>query len=315
MSETQTITMSSGAWLGRAFLITGPTHLLDERSGETALDRAKTMLSPMKLKDWIVSVETSDDGYVHYHITIQCYKSTKQSTVRKWFPKFNTKACHPKGGDDSAWNYTMKDGTYAVKEKAQGQRTDLLEMKALIDKGANEAELWDKYFTRMVQYHRSMKTYMSIKDVHQEAIDEDVDPERFVHPNVTDWSLPIVIVGKSGTGKTSYAMAQFQNPCLISDLEDLREKFDADVHDGVVFDDMKFTGNTRESISRSAQIHLLDIKWARTVHMRNTNWTRPKGLKMIFTCNEESWPIFETDLALTRRYNMPFGRECGDMYT
>lgn len=313
MSETQVVTMSSGAWLGRAFLITGPTHLLDERSGETALDRAKTMLSPMKLKDWIVSVETSDDGYVHYHITIQCYKSTKQSTVRKWFPKFNTKACHPKGGDDSAWNYTMKDGNYAVKEKAQGQRTDLLEMKALIDKGASDKELWNKYFTRMTQYHRSMKTYRELMDIQVEDKDPEVDIERFVHPNIDDWSLPIVIVGKSLSGKTSYALAQFQNPCMISNIEDLREKYDPDEHDGLVFDDMKFTDGENK-LSRAAQIHLLDIKWSRSIRMRNTNWVRPKGVKMIFTCNEEDWPIFATDMALTRRYNMPFGRECGDMY-
>jgi len=301
-----TITMTDGKWEGRWFLITGPVHLLGEND---PLEQAKTKLSDMKLKDWIVGQEAYESGEFHYHIVIQAYKNVRLSTVRKWFPKFNSRACHPKGGEDAGWNYAMKDGNYIMKEKKQGQRTDLEEMKKAVDRGEDMDWLWENYFTRMVQYHRSMAEYIKVvnkKRVREE--DPDVDPKRFCVEKYTDWPKPLVLQGPPGIGKTEWAKSHFENPCLISHVEDLRDVYNPKIHDGLVFDDMVFQRD-KNPWPRQSQIHLLDVKYSRSLHMRNTNWTRPAGVKMIFCGNlvdgstNEPIEIFLNDDAIHRRVN------------
>ena len=46
-----------------------------------------------------------------------------------------------------------------------------------------------------------------------------------------------VLWGDSGAGKTAFAVAHFRHPLVCSTLDDLK-KFDADVHDGIVLDDV-----------------------------------------------------------------------------
>lgn len=248
----------------------------------------------MKLKDWLVCLEDYESGEQHYHVTIQCYRDTKGSTVRKWFPKLDVEGCHPKGGSDSAWNYTLKDKNYAMKEKAQGFRSDLEDMKKIIDETGDTKELWQTHFSRMIQYHRAMTAYQELTRKRKYEFDEDVDVKRF-KVKFCGLELPTVVLGASQIGKTAWAENHFKNPLLVSDIEDLR-KYDPEQHDGVVFDDVDFT-----DLPRCEQIHLLDIKKTRSIHMRNYNWERPKGLKMIFTCNKL---CFSEDPAIERRYTL-----------
>lgn len=275
-------------WEGAWWLITGPAG----QDKEQALDSKARVLKHMKLKNWVVAYETGESGYQHYHIVIQTYKKVKAKTVRKWFPQMDVTGSVP-GTQDNPWNYSLKDGDFIMKEKNQGARKDLDEMKQALDDGYDLDYLWQNYFSKMVIYHRSMKEYLRISRKRKHEFDEDVDPDRFCIP-FDDLSLPLVVAGPSDIGKTAWAECHFKNPMMISDIEDLKDfNFDPNVNDGIVFDDMDFT-----HWPRTAQIHLLDIKRSRTIHMRFMNWERPKGVKMIFTTNNHP---FMDDPAINRR--------------
>ena len=94
----------------------------------------------------------------------------------------------------------------------------------------------------------------------------------------------IVLTGPSGMGKTSWALAHFKNPLLVSTIEDLKQL--KDYHDGVVFDDVNVSHMSVESV-----IHLLDVKNNRSVRCRYSNARLKKGLNRIFTTNRKlTWP-------------------------
>lgn len=284
-------------WEGKSFLITGPADT--SKNDDENLQTMKNKLDHMKLKEWICCVERGETGYYHFHLTILTYKTTLAKTVRKWFPEMDVEGCHPEGGKDASWNYTAKDGKFITKAKpGQGFRTDLHNMKKQLDDGASTDDLWENNFLRMVMYHRSMKEYENVlKRKREVERDEDIDPQRFCFElEEYQTQKPLVIVGRSGRGKTEWALAQFRNPYLCSDIEDLRDHFNPSIHDGVVFDDMAFQHWPRE-----AQIHLLDIKYTRTLHMRNINWQRPKNLRIIITGNKYPFTI---DEAINRRVNL-----------
>lgn len=69
----------------------------------------------------------------------------------------------------------------------QGKRNDLMEVKAAIDAGMGDLELWEKYFVTMTRYYRSMYTYRM----------ERAPPRR-------DDLEVVVYYGPPGVGKTYY---------------------------------------------------------------------------------------------------------------
>lgn len=94
-----------------------------------------------------------------------------------------------KGSAKQNHTYCGKDGDpYEYgKPQAQGQRTDLLSIKTMIDDGANEAALWQSSFVPMLRYHKSFAVYRASK-----------------HSEPRDFKCSVIlIVGPTGTGKSS----------------------------------------------------------------------------------------------------------------
>ena len=81
-----------------------------------------------------------------------------------------------------------EDGFEAGKPMAQGKRSDLLAVKAAIDDGASNSDLWDIQFAAMVRYHKAFATYKKLRRAYR-----------------TWRTRVILIVGNSGTQKSFLA--------------------------------------------------------------------------------------------------------------
>ena len=106
-------------------------------------------------------------------------------------------------------------------------------------------------------------------------------------PMIDNWTTSWLIHGAAGTGKTQFALSHFSNPLMVSHIEDLKD-FDADEHDGIVFDDISF-----RHLPGQAIIHILDIDHDRSIHNRFHNATIPANTKKIFVHNDAN--IFQPE--------------------
>lgn len=109
----------------------------------------------------------------------------------------------------------------------------------------------------------------------------------------------VVLSGKSGCGKTAYALAQFERPFMCSHIDQLKT-FCFMEHDGIVFDDMSFS-----HWPPSGCIHLCDTEYDRYINCRHSTGFLPKNYPRIFTtnlgfqslfsekCNDEQWKALE----------------------
>lgn len=110
----------------------------------------------------------------------------------------------------------------------------------------------------------------------------------------------VVLTGKSGCGKTSYAKSHFKHPLVISHMDQLKD-VNPCLHDGLIFDDMSFAHMPTESC-----IHLCDLENDRYVHCRHSMGFMPGGMHRIFTTNKPYRSLFnfgteEQEKAIDRR--------------
>jgi len=157
------------------------------------------------------------------------------------------------------------------------------------------------------------RTYL----VHGEAMRRNLDHykrKKFVHryliddfargPLIRTAGKSIFLHGKSNTGKTYFAVAHFQNPLLVSDIDQLK-RFDPAFHDGLVFDDMSF-----RHVPPEAVIHLVDQDFDRNIRCRHYNAFIPANTAKIFVHNDDNIffdtngkfpPSAEQKIAIARR--------------
>jgi hypothetical protein len=93
-----------------------------------------------------------------------------------------------------------------------------------------------------------------------------------------DLSLTVILSGPAACAKTSYALAHFERPLLVTDTDDLKNL--SDKNDGVVLDDVDLT-----KWSTSQIIALIWCEYARSIRCRYANATIKAGTRMIFTTN------------------------------
>ena len=109
-------------------------------------------------------------------------------------------------------------------------------------------------------------------------------------------SKAIVIQGASHIGKTQWALAHFEYPLVVSEIDDLQGITLRT--DGLVFDQMRFIHpeDTRKlNMSADAIIKLLDMELERSISARYKNARVPAKMPRIFTTNRrvtDGEPIF-----------------------
>lgn len=111
----------------------------------------------------------------------------------------------------------------------------------------------------------------------------------------------MLLWGPSNTGKTSYALAHFKTPLLVSHIDVLKQL--SPDNDGIVFDDMAFKHWPPEAV-----IHLLDFDLPRDINVRYGTVNIPKNVYKIFTHNTDN-PFYNDEIdieqkkAIERRLN------------
>lgn len=98
-----------------------------------------------------------------------------------------------------------------------------------------------------------------------------------------DLTKAVVLQGASHVGKTQFALAHFEYPLLISEMDDLK---DIGLRtDGLVFDQMRFNERGGIDLSADAMIRVLDMEVSRSISARYRNARIRRGLPRIFTTN------------------------------
>lgn len=131
-------------------------------------------------------------------------------------------------------------------------------------------------------------------------VDDECDKSRF---KKIEWdrSKALIVKGNAGTGKTNWALSQFQQPMLVCDMDDLRNL--PPECDGLVFDEMLF-----DNCSKKTQVYLTDMKFERTIRTRHTNARIPKGIQRIFCCNEHEFVFGENPHESVQRRIVDLGK-------
>lgn len=207
------------------------------------------------------------------------------------------KVIKPRGSSESCAEYCSKQKTrvspfgdryeFGELESIQGRRTDIETVAEEILKGATKTDIAMKYPTMYIKYHGGIEKLIQQVPITEPKTEYEMrwDPVDFNEKS-------IVILGPSGCGKTEYALGHFKNALFVTHMDDLI-RFNKDVHDGIIFDDMDF-----RHMPRTSQIHLTDWNQSRSIHCRYQVAIIPKATKKIFTGNEY---MFIDDAAIRRR--------------
>ncbi|GJQ68912.1 hypothetical protein Trydic_g18468 [Trypoxylus dichotomus] len=123
--------------------------------------------------------------------------------------------------------------------------------------------------------------------------------ETFVRDFVTDFRTVRVLVGRTGLGKTEYALAHFRQPLHVRDDEDWRRL--TRTTDGIVLDDLDF-----RKWSPATFLKLLDIAKPVTQNIKYGSVRVPAGTPRLLIVNSMDllWPARmhpETKMACERR--------------
>lgn len=256
---------------------------------EDELDFATNKWAAMCTR-WIAAKEVGENGTPH----LQCYMTLRRPNRLAWLKKRWPRSHFSvaKASEEENWVYCLKpdeNGKVNVvidfTSKMQGARNDITDFcEAMKERGIKRTALDDP--SVYVKYHKGLEKWEHIYKM--SLISHKTEHTDFNRPflDLPDEGCFYIFWGSSQIGKTDFALAHFNEPLLVTQIEDLRD-YDQTRHDGIVFDDMDFN-----HIPRTACIHLTDrAKW-RSIYMRYINWVKPPHLKVIATTNNYEGRIF-----------------------
>lgn len=111
-----------------------------------------------------------ENGRLHLHVYLEFSSGVRHTVVRRLVgaPCDHQGA---RGTRQQAIDYvtkedTREEGPFVIGEApAQGARTDLQEVKRLVDQGSTELELWEECFDTMARNHRAIQRYAFLKQL------------------------------------------------------------------------------------------------------------------------------------------------------
>lgn len=179
-----------------------------------------------------------------------------------------------------------------INNKKQGKRSDLDDAIEAMKDGATITDLCRTHTAVMVKYGAGIERVA--KRLKTSEFIRYYGPDRW--PQISNWTKVHVVQGAAGIGKTQWALGHFSNPLMVSHIDDLLQ-FDAETHDGIIFDDLSVAHQPR-----NCQVHIADMEAPRSIHCRYVAAHIPAMTKKIFTCNPGYCPFANPeDPAIARR--------------
>ena len=185
-------------------------------------------------------------GYLQLHIKkrLSYLKKNLHSTAH-----FEAAIASYKANKD----YCSKDATNIYERgtpSVAGKRNDIIDFRdAMRETKLKRREVLDNFPAMLAKYPKFV-------DICREEYHPEVTKpmySNFDMDYIMDFSRVPILIGKPGSGKTSFAIAHFPDGCLlVRNLQDLT-KFNPDHHTGIVFDDLSL-----HNIDRQDLISMLD---------------------------------------------------------
>lgn len=279
-----------------------------------------------KITTLITAYESSDSEncYEHFHVYIELDRKIKISSSR--FLDINGIHGEYQAVRDpsSTIHYVMKDHDYMIHGYTMSLqpicKSSQEQIVLFIVKKIYIYKTWKRYAKLMVLNKQQLltKAVLALNDqdraryyLHQNFIQlsvfkflEDKYPSLFARKEtlssfyfpseILQWlkshkhSLTLILTGPSGIGKTEFAKELFNNPLLISHMDQL--KCLSSKHDGIIFDDIKFKNYSRESC-----IHLTDVSNDRGINVKNDYIVIPSQMPRVITTNSSFEQLFPPD--------------------
>lgn len=240
--------------------------------------------------------ETHEDGSPHSHAVIEFEKrfTTRQERL------FDYRGRHPNiqpvRDVQKAIEYLAKEGSYAdfgqlpepsksstwddIVQASKGPEVDWLRV-------VHEAKVSMHVAKRLRQLHESCNNDLDEYD--GSAFSEILltIPQQF---------QSMLVVGRPGLGKTTWAKSVMPRPCLLVKHLDQLRNFRNGYHKSVFFDDCDF-----KHLPRSTQLQLCDYAAQCQIHVRYGVACIPANIPRLFCCNENNEPFVYDTAIQTRR--------------
>ncbi|OMJ16184.1 Replication-associated protein, partial [Smittium culicis] len=247
---------------------------------------------------------SSGDPHIHVYLSRNAVKETRN-------PRFfdimgfhgNYQVCR---SSKSVQVYVVKDNDYITNipdsEFPHKKTTSVQKYFAAatyedaLEVARNSNDLGRDYIRNSILFEKSTR---NLKD---RPVEENLEPFkdpsfRFIHPRgIKNWDRTkqaLMLIGKSKTGNSSYALTLFNNPLVINSLEDLKRR--THKHDGLIFDEFNAL---KRNLDREQMIALTNIEFASTIYVKYRSVRIPRLLPRVFLTNVK---IFYNDYAITRQ--------------
>lgn len=254
----------------------------------------------------VVSSEHHEDGSLHRHafVAFSRRQDFRRPRVFDFYDRHpNAQSCRNRR---ASITYVKKDGDFL--EWAENHRPD--------DRGDRDAELGrilerartltrEEFFVWCVENHVQRGYYdEALRLVNLPDVDiTDETPYGTIEPALNGLILQnsplpryqcLLLVGRTGCGKTSAAIRLCPKPALwVKHIDDLK-MYRRDHHRCLLFDDLTFL-----HLPRDAQLQLVDLYHPTTIHVRYGVVRLPAGVPRIFTNN--MYPFMEPCPEIYRR--------------
>lgn len=246
---------------------------------------------PVPLSYCVVSEENHQSGEIHFHALLRFQSKLSTTNPRL----FDILGCHPNvqgaRSPKATEVYVKKGGIFMETEQSSTANIHLEFLENTTDK----VEWILHCIDHKISAHYMDMLWREFKVSDTATIKANIEGTmcRALQEFTYDFTKPLVLVGPTGCGKTTWAINNAPKPALLCTHLDRLRDFRPGFHKSIVFDDMSFCHLPRES-----QIHLTDKHLPRDIHVRYGMANIPANTIKIFTANIRP---FTEDPAINRR--------------